>query len=488
MEIQFKQNPPKDGALIAFIYAGEKLPSVLEDSALISEKVLKNKGFSGKRGETLLLTPAKADGFTTILLVGLGDKAKVTPLVIQKAAGNAVGALAKTLEPKAALLLPSSDKESEYAANAAFGAILASYRFGKYQTKKSEDKEKSLTKLAIIVENTEEAEKAFKPWDNLAKGIYTARDLISEPANVVYPETFVKKAEKIAPEGLEITVLNKSAMAKAGMNMLLGVAQGSEKEPKLLICKWLGNPKKKNVSLGIIGKGVCFDSGGISLKPSQGMDKMKYDMAGAGAALGLMQALALNKAKVNVVAVMPLVENMPSGSAQRPGDVVVSMSGKTVEILNTDAEGRLILGDAITYIQKEFKPETIIDMATLTGAIKIALGTEYAGLFSNDEELIQKLIKSGRKSGEKVWALPMDTEYAELLKSDIADIKNISDGGPGSITAAKFLEAFVEEKTKWAHLDIAAMAWEDKGKPTNPKGAAGFGVKLLNQFIFDNYL
>ncbi len=373
-------------------------------------------------------------------------------------------------------------------ANAVFGAILASYSFSKYRSLKNEEKDKKLTKITVITPYPEEAEKTFKPWENLAKGIYTARDLISEPANALYPETFAKKAEKTAPEGLEIKVLDKNAMAKEGMNMLLGVAKGSEKEPRLLVCKWLGNPKKKNIALAIIGKGVCFDSGGISLKPGNGMEMMKYDMAGAAAALGLMQVLALNKVKANIVAVMPLVENMPSGSAQRPGDIVVSMSGKTVEVINTDAEGRLILGDAITYAQKEFKPETVIDMATLTGAIRIALGAEYAGLFSNDDELANKLIKAGRKSGEKVWDLPMDTEYAELIKSDIADIKNISDGGPGSITAAKFLEAFVEEKTKWAHLDIAAMAWENKGRETTPKGAVGFGIKLLNQFIADNYL
>lgn len=488
MQILFKQNLTLDGALIALIFDDQKLPKSIHDISNISQNFLKKKNFFGKEGDLFSTSLINNEKFTTLILVGLGNKNKLNDLTIQKATGMAITELMKTSENLASLITPDTDTKTQIDVNAAFAALLTSYKFDKYKTQHTEIKHKNLITLSIITDNPTKTKKAFAPLENLAKGIYSARDFISEPANILFPETFVKKAEKILPQNLEISVLNKNNLAKIGMNMILGVANGSQKDPRLLICKLIGNPKKKNISICIIGKGVCFDSGGLSLKPAQSMEMMKYDMAGAATALGLIQTLALNKANINIVAIIPLVENMPSGNAQKPGDVILSMSGKTVEVLNTDAEGRLILADAITYAQKEFKPETIIDIATLTGAIRISLGSEYAGIFSNDLDLSQKLINAGKKTGEKLWPFPMDDEYNDLLKSDIADIKNIADGGASSITAAKFLENFIEGKTKWAHIDIASVAWENKGKPNTPKGATAFGIKLLNQFISDNYL
>jgi leucyl aminopeptidase len=316
------------------------------------------------------------------------------------------------------------------------------------------------------------------------------RDLVSEPANELYPESFADQCKELASLGIKVQILDEAKMERLGMGALLGVGQGSRRESRLVVMKWNGDTRKNapKKPLAFVGKGVCFDTGGISLKPGPGMEEMKWDMGGAGTVTGLMKALAGRKAKVNAVGVIGLVENMPDGNAQRPGDIVKSMSGQTIEILNTDAEGRLVLADALWYTQKTFKPEFMIDLATLTGAIIIALGHENAGLFSNNDDLSDKLYKAGQDVDEGVWRFPLSSAYAKQTKSPIADLQNIGTGGrgAGSIVAAEFLQKFVND-VPWVHLDIAGMAWSKQDKPTVPKGGTGYGVRLLNQFVKENY-
>ena len=318
-------------------------------------------------------------------------------------------------------------------------------------------------------------------------GTNFARDLVSEPPNILFPKEYVNRLLKLKKLGIKVAVYNEAKLNKLGMHSLLGVGKGSSKESYLVTLEWYGNKKNKKSPLSFVGKGVCFDTGGISLKPAKFMEEMKYDMAGSAVVAGLIQSLALRKAKVNAVGVVGLVENMPGGNAQRPGDIVKAFNGKTIEVLNTDAEGRLVLADALSFTEKKFKPKFIIDLATLTGAIIISLGEEYAGLFSNNDELSKKLIDAGEKVNEKVWRLPLHKNYDKLMDSTIADMQNINySGGAGSITAAQFLQRFIE-KTPWAHLDIAGMAFSKKAANLNPGGATGFGVRLLNQLIEEHY-
>ena len=363
------------------------------------------------------------------------------------------------------------------------GLQLRSYYFNKYKTNFVDKKIKILLALKI--------KKQFKKnnlkFDALYKGIKFTKDLVSEPGNILYPDEYVKRILELKKLNLKIQVLDKIKMKKLGMNALLGVGQGSSKGSYLVTIEWNGlNKKRKPVAF--VGKGVCFDTGGISLKPAKFMEDMTYDMAGSAVVVGLMKNLALRKAKVNAVGVVGLVENMPDGNAQRPGDIVKSYSGKTIEILNTDAEGRLVLADALTYTEKKFKPNFIVDLATLTGAIIVSLGSEYAGLFSNNDKISDQLFKAGEKVGEKVWRMPLNDNYDTLINSKKADMQNINYvGGAGSTTAAQFLQRFILNKTPWAHLDIAGMAFSKYGGALNSGGATGYGVRLLNQLIEDNY-
>jgi len=321
---------------------------------------------------------------------------------------------------------------------------------------------------------------------HVAEGVALTRHVVSEPPNILYPESMAEIASELKRLKVGVEVLDEKHMKKLGMGALLGVGQGSIRESKLIVLEWMHGPKGEP-PVAFVGKGVTFDTGGISIKPSNGMEDMKYDMAGSGVVLGLFKALALRGAKVNAVGIMGMVENMPSGSAQRPADVVTSMSGQTIEVINTDAEGRLVLADALWYAQDRFKPQAMIDLATLTGAISVALGWEYAGLFSNNDELSRKLTDAGNSVGEKLWRLPMGDSYDKDIDSDIADVKNTGSGrGAGSITAAQFLQRFVNN-VPWAHLDIAGMAWEKKDKPLVGKGASAFGVRLLNEFLMKYY-
>jgi leucyl aminopeptidase len=365
------------------------------------------------------------------------------------------------------------------------GFNLKSYSFNKYKT---QNKNIFYFLLKIVSSEKTLLNNNYFKYKAIESGVFQARDLVSEPPNILYPKKYVEIIKKLSSLGIKIQIYNEPKMKKLGMLALLGVGQGSVNESFLVTMEWRGNKKSKDKPLAFVGKGVCFDTGGISLKPARFMEEMKYDMAGSAVVVGLLKTLALRKAKVNVIGVVGLVENMPSGNAQKPGDIVKSYSGKTIEILNTDAEGRLVLSDALSFTEKKFKPKFIIDLATLTGAIIISLGEEYAGLFSNNDDLSNKIFGIGKKIGEKVWRLPLNENYNKLMDSTVADVQNINySGGAGSITAAQFLQRFIINKTPWAHLDIAGMAFSKKASNLNPKGATGFGVRLLNKLIEEHY-
>ena len=363
------------------------------------------------------------------------------------------------------------------------GLKLKSYDFKKYKSKK-ETKTISINVSGNKNKPSTQSQLKFKA---LEAGTFYARDLVSEPGNVLHPDEYAKRINSLRKDGLKVNILDKKKLKKLGMHALLGVGQGSVKGSYLVTMEWRG-AKKSSRPLAFVGKGVCFDTGGYSLKPARFMEDMTYDMAGSATVVGLMKSLALRKAKINAVGVVGLVENMVSGNAQRPGDIVKSYSGKTIEILNTDAEGRLVLADALTYTEKKFKPQFIIDLATLTGAIIVCLGSEYAGLFSNDDKLSKQIYNAGDKVEEKVWRMPLHKNYDKLMNSKNADVQNINYvGGAGSTTAAQFLQRFILNKTPWAHLDIAGMAFSKYGGALNSGGATGFGVRLLNQLIEENY-
>ncbi len=363
------------------------------------------------------------------------------------------------------------------------GLQLKSYEFNKY---KSKSKEKKFD-IEVINKNKYFNFNKNKKFKSLIAGTNLTKDLVSEPGNILHPDEYAKRLLQLKKFGLKVNVYNKVKLKKLGMNALLGVGQGSIRGSYLVTLEWSGASSKKK-PLAFVGKGVCFDTGGISLKPAKFMEDMTYDMAGSAVVVGLMKNLALRKAKINAIGVVGLVENMPGGNAQRPGDIVKSYSGKTIEVLNTDAEGRLVLADALTFTEKKYKPEFIVDLATLTGAIIVSLGSEFAGLFSNSDKLSKQLFESGQKVGERVWRMPLDKNYDKLINSKNADMQNINYvGGAGSTTAAQFLQRFIINKTPWAHLDIAGMAFSKYGGALNSEGATGYGVRLLNQLIEDYY-
>ncbi len=363
------------------------------------------------------------------------------------------------------------------------GLKLKSYEFKKYKTKK----ESRLISINVLGNKNKPSAQNQLKFKALEEGIFYARDLVSEPGNVLHPDEYAKRLSSLRKDGLKINIYDEKKLKKFGMHALLGVGQGSTRGSYLVTMEWNGI-KNNSKPLAFVGKGVCFDTGGYSLKPAKFMEDMTYDMAGSATVVGLMKNLALRKAKINAVGVVGLVENMVSGNAQRPGDIVKSYSGKTIEILNTDAEGRLVLADALTFTEKKFKPKFIVDLATLTGAIIVCLGSEYAGLFSNDDQLSKKIFNAGEKVEEKVWRMPLHKNYDKLMNSKNADMQNINYvGGAGSTTAAQFLQRFILNKTPWAHLDIAGMAFSKYGGALNPGGATGFGVRLLNQLIEENY-
>ena len=375
------------------------------------------------------------------------------------------------------------DKHKNFIGHFLHGLKLKSYEFDKYKSKKT-TRIISINVIGIKNKLSTQIQLRFKA---LEEGTFYARDLVSEPGNILHPDEYAKRINSLKKFGLKINIYDEKKLKKLGMNSLLGVGQGSVRGSYLVTMEWKGL-KNNSKPLAFVGKGVCFDTGGISLKPAKFMEDMTYDMAGSAVVVGLMKNLALRKAKVNAVGVVGLVENMPGGNAQRPGDIVKSYSGKTIEILNTDAEGRLVLADALTFTEKKFKPKFMIDLATLTGAIIVSLGSEYAGLFSNDDNLSKQILKAGEQVEEKLWRMPLHKNYDKLMNSKNADVQNINYvGGAGSTTAAQFLQRFIINKTPWAHLDIAGMAFSKYGGALNSGGATGFGVRLLNQLIEENY-
>ncbi|MEC8533973.1 MAG: leucyl aminopeptidase, partial [Pseudomonadota bacterium] len=441
--------------------------------------------FVGKAGQTLMVAAVSGAKAESILLVGAGAADKIDDLAVEAFGGNAYAAV--KLSGAEVLTIDASNLSPEQAARVGFAVRLAAYRFDKYRTTQKPDKIPSINTVRVVTSDLRAAEAALEPLTAVADGVIFARDLVSEPANVLYPAEFARRVKALESLGLEVEILGEAEMEKLGMRTLLGVGQGSRRESQLAIMKWNGGEAGAQ-PLAFVGKGVCFDTGGISIKPAEGMEDMKWDMGGAAAVTGTMIALAGRKAKVNAVGVLGLVENMPDGNAQRPGDVVVSMSGQTVEVINTDAEGRLVLADALWYTQERFKPKFMIDLATLTGAMIVALGLDYAGVFSNSDEVAEPILAASKKVGENFWRMPIPAIYEQHIDSKIADVKNTGNGrAGGSITAALFLQRFTNG-VPWAHLDIAPTAWANKSpSPTVPEGGVGFAVRTLDRMVADTY-
>jgi leucyl aminopeptidase len=437
-------------------------------------------------------TAAIAETFITegnaarrLLLVGLGGK-RDDEALYEKVGGALVAKLLISGETRLVVDATGLGLSADEAAKIGFGAAARSWRYDKYRTKLAKKQKPTLEEVVIVGAGNVDGE--WQRLSALLEGLSLTREFVTEPANIIYPETFVDRARaELEPLGAEIQVLDEKEMAELGMGALLGVGQGSVRPPRLLAIRWNGAGDTNKKPVVFVGKGITFDTGGISIKPAAGMEAMKWDMGGAGAVAGAMKAIATRKAKANVIGICVLAENMPDGNAQRPGDVVTSMSGQTIEVINTDAEGRLVLADAMTWAQRTFKPEIMVDLATLTGAMIIALGYEYAGLFSNDDGLADKLTKAGQATGDKLWRFPLGEAYDKQMDSPIADMKNAGPREGGSIMAATFLQRFVEEGTKWAHLDIAGTVWANKPGSLYDKGATGYGVALLDRFVSDNY-
>ncbi len=481
MIIEFVTGPAADSDVIVVpVVSGglasvtERLPEGFRASAAAATAQARFEGVAGSVFETYV-----ADGALTrrLLLVGAGSGdeagferagAGLTARLIASGATSAYADL--------------SGVDAARAARFALGATLRRWRIDRYRTRLADSQKASLAAVAIANAG-DGAEAAWDRWRAVAEGVAFTRELVSEPANIIYPQSFVDRCAVVAEAGVTVESYDEQQMAELGMGALLGVGQGSVKPPRLLCMEWKGEGAGDGPPVLLVGKGVTFDTGGISIKPAAGMEDMKWDMGGAGAVAGAMLALARRKAPVHVVGVCALAENMPDGNAQRPGDIVTTMSGQTVEVINTDAEGRLVLCDAMTWAQRRFKPEVMVDLATLTGAIMISLGREYAGMFTNDDALARQLVDAGLSVGEKLWRLPLGEAYDKLIDSQIADMKNVGPREGGSITAAQYLKRFVEPGVKWAHLDIAGMVWSDKDAPGWVKGATGYGVRLLDAFV-----
>ena len=484
MKIAFAASRPAGDFALVIPSAGGKRPAAgsLGDKAKV-EAALKRHRFEGDAGSAVELFVEAGGSPQRLLVVGIGSDTSPADAA-EKLGGTAAARLLTSGETEAVIDLTGLDFDADAAARVALAAALRSWRYDRYRTRLKE-KQKPTLKTVTIVGGGEGAAKRWTDrWQPVLEGVDLTRGLVTEPANVIYPESFVERCRELTKLGIEMEVLTGEQMKKLGMGALLGVAQGSVREPRLLVLRWNGG-KPGVPPVAFVGKGVTFDTGGISIKPAAGMEAMKWDMGGAGAVVGAFKALALRKAKANLVGICGLVENMPGGNAQRPGDVVTSMSGQTIEVINTDAEGRLVLADALTYVQRNYKPTTIIDLATLTGAILVSLGHEFGGLFTPDDKLADALLEAARESGDKLWRMPLGESFDRLIDSQIADVKNVGPREGGSITAAEFIHRFVDEGVKWAHLDIAGMAWADKAGTTYDKGATGFGVRLLDQYVAD---
>lgn len=499
MKISFANaSAPKKGTVVVFATDGTAWTKTAEalDKKLNGAlgRAAKAAKFEGKKGQTMsVLSPANG-AIDRVLCVGLGKADELTSEKATEVGGTIAGTLKAAAASADIHVDPVTESKltaADMASAIAFGANLRSYVFAKYKTKKTKDTTTILKSMAFKCGGSASAKISYAQLSKVAEGVSFTRDLVSEPPNILHPKEFANRLKAdLSKLGVKVTVMGEAQMRKLGMGSLLSVGDGSRRESQMVVMEWNGLPaaqKKKSKPISFIGKGVCFDTGGISLKPAAGMDDMKWDMGGAGVVSGLMKALAGRKAKCHVIGAVGLVENMPDGNATRPGDIVTSMSGQTIEILNTDAEGRLVLCDVLHYVNTKYKPKFMVDLATLTGAIIIALGSERAGMFANDDELSDQIFRAGETIGERVWRLPLGEEYNKALNTDAADMKNIGNGrGAGSITAAEFLQRFVGD-TPWVHLDIAGVTWSKKDSAVVPRGGTGFGVRLLERFVADHY-
>jgi leucyl aminopeptidase len=419
-----------------------------------------------------------------LLVVGLGSVSDAGESA-EKLGGTAAARLLTSGEKTAVIDVGALALDADATARVALAAALRSWRLDRYRTRLKDNLKPTLAEIVVVGGPSDAQQRYNARWAPVVEGVSLTRELVTEPANILYPESFVQRVRAaLDGTGVEIEVLDRAQMEKLGMGALLGVAQGSARDARLMVLKWSGGASGGQPT-AFVGKGVTFDTGGISIKPAAGMEAMKWDMGGAGAVAGAIKALALRKAKANVVGICGMVENMPGGNAQRPGDVVTTLSGQTVEVINTDAEGRLVLADAVAYVQRTCKPGTIIDLATLTGAILVSLGREWAGLFSNDEKLASALLEAASETGDKLWRMPLGEPFDRMIDSPIADMKNVGPREGGSITAAQFIKRFIENGVKWAHIDMAGKAWAEKAGSTYDKGATGYGVRLLDQYVAD---
>ncbi len=480
MKVEFTSNVPTDAASVAIVVAkgalADRLAGRANADGLRAAATLSR--FEGEAGSIAELIEPTSGGRRT-LLVGIGEGSGSDAV---KAGAALTARLLTSGETR--LVIEAGGVEQPALIRLIEGAVLRGWRYDRYRTKLSDNQKPTLDTLVIAGAETG-VETAWPRAAAVVAGVGFTRELVTEPANVIYPETFVERCQPLTDLGIDVQVLDEDAMRAAGMGSLLGVSQGSARPARLLVLRWDGTGGTESTPVAFIGKGVTFDTGGISLKPPPGMEDMKWDMGGAGAVVGAMMALAGRKARAHVVGVCALVENMPDGNAQRPGDVVTSMSGQTIEVINTDAEGRLVLCDAMTWVQKHYSPKVMIDLATLTGAMIVALGNEHGGMFSNNDALAGQLIAAGNAVGDRLWRMPLGEAYNKLIDSPIADMKNVGPREAGSITAAQFLQRFVDEGVAWAHLDIAGMVWAAKPGPGWDKGATGYGVRLLDRFVAD---
>ena len=481
------------GVLIFFcddaLKLGPATRKALGTAAGLVARAAKAERFTGKSGSALELIVPEGLKVARLIVIGVGKIADLEPKDVLKLGGIAMGKL--PLSANEGIVFaewPGGAMKPDQAADLAQGVCLRAYAFDRYKTKRKDDERRSgPAKITIAVGDVAAARNAYQRREAISAGVLMARDLVNEPANVLYPAEFARRTGSLKKVGVAVEVLDFKAMTKLGMGALLGVGQGSARESRVVVMRWNGGAKNQ-APVAFIGKGVCFDTGGISIKGAAGMEDMKGDMAGAACVTGLMHALAARKARVNAVGLIGLVENMPDGNAQRPGDIVKSMSGQTIEIINTDAEGRLVLADVLWYAAKRFKPRFMVDLATLTGAIIVALGQEYAGMFSNDDKLCERLTKAGEATGERVWRMPLAAEYDKMIDSKFADMKNT--GGSrwgGAITAAQFIQRFIADKTPWAHLDIAGTGFDSRQSDINKSWGSGWGVRLLDRLMADYY-
>jgi leucyl aminopeptidase len=492
------RSAPADGVAVVFAGEGPQLTRTAGDLDKKSKGVLAKAaeitGFKGKKDQFVDLIAPQGLNFARVILAGTDKSASFGQEDWLNLGGSVRGLLTGKEAPAAHIFLESADGKiaGADAASFALGALLRGYKFKKYKSKAkkkngAEANDRSLKKIVIHCDDPKAANQAFVSARAILDGVTLARDLVNEPANILGPAEFAARAKALTKFGVRVEVLGLKALQKLGMNALLAVGQGSEKPSHVVVMQWRGAGPKGGAPIALVGKGVTFDTGGISLKPAAGMEDMKGDMGGAACVVGLMQALAERKAKVNAVGIIGLVENMPSGRAQRPGDVVTAMSGQTIEVLNTDAEGRMVLADCLWYVQERFKPRAIVDLATLTGAVMVALGKEHAGLFSNNDELSVWLTEAGNVTGERLWRLPLGPKYDKMIDSKVADMKNTGGKWGGSISAAQFLQRFIKDGTPWAHLDIAGTAMSSVDSEINRSWGSGFGVRLLDRLISDHY-